>query len=78
MLGKEGDEQLGTCKFRASWPLSNAVEDSQQASRFLFRLGVAAQPTRDCGRHDWHKETEGIYLCYHCQLGHRTTAPWGD
>lgn len=45
---------------------------------FLIKLGVAAQPASDCGHHEWYKESDGVYLCYHCQVGYRTTAPWGD
>lgn len=33
--------------------------------------GVAAKGQRDCGDHEWYKESDEGYRCWHCEVGQR-------
>ena len=45
---------------------------------FLLRWGLAAKPSKDCGCHEWYRETETTARCYHCAVGVRDVSPEQD
>ena len=32
-------------------------------------MGIAAKGRRDCGRHEWYREDDEVWRCYHCKVG---------
>ena len=41
---------------------------------FLIDMGVAAKGRRDCGNHDWYRQHDDFWRCYHCEVGEFTGA----
>jgi len=33
-----------------------------------YRLGLVVPKARDCGRHEWHNNGDGLDGCYHCDV----------
>jgi hypothetical protein len=42
-----------------------------RARQFLpfFLIGLAPKGKRDCGEHDWYRQSADTYRCYHCEVG---------
>ncbi len=43
----------------------------RRSPRFLMDRGVLGKGRRDCGDHDWYKESDEVDRCYHCDMGER-------
>lgn len=34
--------------------------------------------SKDCGDHEWYKQAESTWRCYHCVVGETHTVPWDE
>ena len=44
----------------------------------LISLGLAAKGKRDCGNHEWYKQSDEVDRCYHCEVGERRPSQFVD
>lgn len=39
---------------------------------------TAPKGAKDCGSHDWYRQDEDTWRCYHCEVGVTNENPWSE